>query len=152
MMTFRYSALIPAPVEAVWDLMVDPARLIEWNTELADVRDVSGPLDHVGAGYRQVFRLAGRPWENPDRWAVVAVDPYRGRQFRGTFLGSRVIGRDSFEPVPHGTRLTVEMEYRPPLGIVGRLLDPMLRRQLRRTLARNSDRLSELLVGEGGAR
>lgn len=144
----RYSTVIHAAPERLWDLMVDPARLTEWNTELAEVLDVSGPLDRVGGGYRQVFRFAGRRWENRGHWDVVAVEPYRHREFRGTILGMSVAGRDSFVPVADGTRIEVEVDYEPPWGVLGQMLDPLMRMSLRRTLARNGDRLAAIVTAE----
>lgn len=50
----RESLLLDEPREQVWQLFCDPDRWLEWNTELAEMRKVRGPFDHVGAGYTQV--------------------------------------------------------------------------------------------------
>jgi len=47
-----------------------------------------------------------------------------------------------------GTRLTIQVEYTPPWGLVGRVLDPMLRAMFRRTVARNGQALTALLADE----
>ena len=44
----RFSADIPFPVEQVWGLMIQPERMAEWNTEIPEVRDITGPMDRVG--------------------------------------------------------------------------------------------------------
>ena len=41
----RFSAVIPFPVERVWGLMIQPERMAEWNTEIPEVRDITGPMD-----------------------------------------------------------------------------------------------------------
>lgn len=71
----RIEATIPIPLKAVWDLMVQADRMPEWNTELAEVLDVSGNTDRVGGGYRQVWKLFGRRIESKHPWRITAVVP-----------------------------------------------------------------------------
>jgi len=147
---FAIEATIPAPLPAVWELMVQSRRLPEWNTELAAVLDVSGDTDRVGGGYRQVWRILGRRIESTHPWQVVAVEPYRWREFRGILpIGVAAVGRDRLEAVPGGTRVSVEIEYVRPWGPLGRLLAPMMRAMLRRTMAANARALTTLLRREG---
>jgi hypothetical protein len=40
--------------------MAQPERMAEWNTEIPEVHDISGPMDRVGGAYRQGRRFAGR--------------------------------------------------------------------------------------------
>ena len=47
---------------------------------------------------------------------VTAVEPLRHREFRGLTPMGPMIGRDWFEAIPEGTRLTVQIEYTPPWG------------------------------------
>ena len=75
----RFSAVIPFPVERVWRLMIQPERMAEWNTEIPEVRDITGPMDRVGGGYRQVWRFAGRWMVSKGLWQVTAVEPLRHR-------------------------------------------------------------------------
>jgi len=150
---FRIEAIIPAPLAAVWDLVVQSNRLPEWNTELVDVLDVTGNTDQVGGGYRQVWKILGRRIESKHPWLVTAVEPYRSREFRGILpIGLEAVGRDFFAAVDDGTRLSVEIEYVRPWGIVGRLLEPMMRAMLRRTMAANGRALTALLRDEAGGR
>jgi hypothetical protein len=57
----RQQAFVGAPIDRVWDLVILPARMPEWNGELAEARDVCGPMDRVGGGYRQVWRFPLQP-------------------------------------------------------------------------------------------
>lgn len=146
MSRFRVDAVIPAPLTAVWDLMAQTDRLPEWNTELDAVLDVTGDLDRVGGGYRQVWRMFGRRIESTHPWQVVAVEPYRTREFRGILpIGVSAIGRDRLDAVDGGTRVTVEIEYDRPWGVFGRLAEPFMRAMLRRTMASNARALTALL-------
>jgi uncharacterized protein YndB with AHSA1/START domain len=152
MSTFRIEATIAAPLSSVWDLMVQSHRMPEWNTELAEVLDISGNTDRIGGGYRQVWRLFGRRVESQHPWLVTAVEPYRSREFRGILpIGVEAVGRDRLEAVDGGTLVTVEIEYAAPWGIVGRLLEPVMRAMLRRTMAANARELSAILRREGPA-
>ena len=147
---FRTEATVPAPLNAVWDLMVQADRMPEWNTELDAVLDVTGDVDRVGGGYRQVWRMFGRRIESKHPWQVVAVEPYRAREFRGILpIGVGATGRDRFDAVDGGTRVTVEIEYERPWGTFGRLLERMMRAMLRRTMAANARALTALLQREG---
>ena len=144
----RVSAVIPFPVERVWGLMIQPERMAEWNTEIPEVRDIRGPMDRVGGGYRQVWRVAGRRMVSRGLWLVTEVEPLQHREFRGLTPMGPMIGRDWFEPIAEGTRLTVQVEYTPPWGLVGRLLDPLMRAMFRRTVTRNGRALTALLAEE----
>ncbi len=144
----RVSAVIPFPVERVWGLMIQPERMAEWNTEIPEVRDICGPMDRVGGGYRQVWRFAGRRIVSKGLWRVTAVEPLRHREFRSLTPMGPMVGRGWFEPIAEGTRLTIQVEYPPPWGRVGRLIDPILRAMFRRTVARNGRALTALLADE----
>jgi hypothetical protein len=148
MPTETYTSVILFPVERVWGLMIQPERMAEWNTEIPEVRDITGPMDRVGGGYRQVWRVAGRLMVSKGLWQVTAVEPSRHREFRGLTPMGPMIGRDWFEPIAEGTRLTIQVEYTPPWGPVGRLLDPFMQAMFRRTIGRNGRAIAALLAGE----
>jgi uncharacterized protein YndB with AHSA1/START domain len=152
MAAFRTQATVPAPLADVWDLMVQANRMPEWNTELAEVLDVSGNTDRIGGGYRQVWKLLGRRIESKHPWLVTAVEPYRSREFRGRLpIGVEAVGRDRLEAVADGTLVTVEIEYATPWGVLGTLIDPIMRAMLRRTMAANARELTAILRREGRA-
>lgn len=147
--SFRVEATIYASLNDVWDLMVQSHRMPEWNTELVEVLDVTGNTDRIGGGYRQVWKLLGRRIESKHPWLVTAVQPYRSRELRGLLpIGVPAIGRDRFEAVDEGTRLVVEIEYATPWGILGRLLEPVMHRMLRRTMAANAAALATIVRRE----
>lgn len=138
------SAIIDAPPQKVWMLLCDARRLLEWNSELADVRDAPDTLDWPGASYTQVWRMLGR--ELIGRMEIVAVDDGRGREVRGVLpIGAAFTGTETLEPVGVGTRLSVRLAYEIPWGPVGRLAHPVARRMTARMFARNARNLNELL-------
>lgn len=135
------------PLEDVWALFIDPDRWLEWNTELADIRDVRGPFDYPGAGYTQVWRLAR--WEKEGRWEVTACEPGVWREVAGvTPIGLAFEAREDFRKDANGSQVTVQISWSTPGGMVGRLLDrvvaePMLRRALRANGRRIRDVLGD---------
>lgn len=141
------SVHLDAPMEQVWDLFTDPDRWLDWNTELADMRDVDGPFDRPGRGYTQVWRVAGI--EREGTWRVTGCEPRAWRTVEGvTPIGLAYSARETFEDLGHGTRVTVRIAWQTPGGPFGRLVDvaagqPMLRRALRR----NSQRIRDVLAG-----
>ena len=44
----REEIRINAPVERIWAVGSDASRIAEWQTNLVEIRDVSGPIDQVG--------------------------------------------------------------------------------------------------------
>lgn len=141
------TADLNAPPPQVWSMLCNPNRLLEWNTELADVRDATPTLDYAGASYTQVWRILGR--ERLGRMEIVEVEPERGRQVRGTLpIGAAFSGRETIEPTEQGTRLSVSLEYEIPWGRVGRLFHPVARRFTERMFAKNARNLDGLLAKE----
>jgi carbon monoxide dehydrogenase subunit G len=76
---------VDAPIEAVWDLVTDTQRLVEWQSGLVEVKDSTGKLDRVGAGYSPVFRFAGRKLEG--HFEVTRMEKPNSLEFMGTSPG-----------------------------------------------------------------
>lgn len=143
-MKLQQTILFQGSLDDVWDLFVDPVRWQRWNTEWAEIRNVRGPFDHAGAGYTQVLKMLGR--ERLGEWQVLACEPKRWRQVGGTLpLGIPFHGRDEFHVVPQGTEVSLELECALPLGALGRAAGRLLRPVLQRQIRTNGDRARELL-------
>lgn len=98
------------PLDEVWGLFIDPDRWLEWNTELADLRDVRGPFDRPGSGYTQVWRLAR--WEREGSWQVIGCEPRRWREVAGmTPIGLAFEAREEFGEVTGGSQVTVQIRW-----------------------------------------
>lgn len=141
----RESLVLEHPLEAVWSLFIDPDRWLEWNTELADMRDVRGPFDHPSAGYTQVWRLG--PLEREGRWQVTGCEPRRWRTVAGrTPIGLDFTAREEFLSRDGGTEVTVEISWATPGGPAGRLFDRVVAEPtLRRALRANGERIHAVL-------
>ncbi len=113
---------IDAPIEQVFAIGAAAERRPEWQISCVEVKDVDGPLDHVGAAYTSVNVVAGRSLEA--RWAVSRVE-YPGLVEFTAVAGPTGTGHSvtRLEPEGGGTRYSVEMDYALPNGIIGQLLD-----------------------------
>lgn len=142
----RESLATDEPMERVWSLFIDPDRWLEWNTELAAIRDVRGPFDHEGAGYTQVWRLG--PWEREGHWAVTGCEPKKWRTVAGTTpIGLDFSARETFDTSRGRTVVTVEITWDTPGGAVGRWFDRLVGEPLlRRALRANSQRIRSVLA------
>ncbi len=115
---------IDAPAERVFELSIDAQRLPEWQNTVIEVKDVSGPLDRVGAGYTAVMKIAGRRLDG--RWEVTRVEKPSYFEVTGTAPGggrATVITR--IEPAGDGTDSTVELDYELPGGFLGGFADKL---------------------------
>lgn len=144
----RFTAEIVAPLERVFGLHVDPARVPEWFPGVRAIEDVSGPLDRIGTTYRLRFNrlLSGR-------CEVVAVDPPRmhSRTWSSRPLGSA--GRATmrfFEGRNGRTRIDFHATYTLPFGPLGRFADRLARVRSRaeRDMRREIDSFKQLAERE----
>ena len=106
MAAYRFSIVIDAPVERVFDTYVDLDRMPEWVVGVTGVTDVTGPLDRPGTRYTVRFGRMASPTE--------VLEVTRPTHIRTRF-GSQVLKGESdvtFEPEAGGTRLTQELHPR----------------------------------------
>lgn len=136
------------PLDEVWGLFIDPNRWLEWNTELAGMRDVRGPFDHPGSGYTQVWRLAR--WEREGSWVVTACEPGHWREVAGvTPIGLAFEAREEFQEFAEGSQVGVQISWYTPGGVLGRIFDRVLAEpMLRRALRANARRIRHVLGGQ----
>jgi len=139
---------IEAPIEAVWDLVMDPERLGEWVTIHESVSDVPEGELRKGSRFRQALRLKGVPLEV--RWEVTECErPHRARWRGEAAAGSKARIAYDLTATGSGTRFDYENEFVLPAGKVGKLAGRAFNaisgeREAKRTLAR----LKELLENE----
>jgi uncharacterized protein YndB with AHSA1/START domain len=118
----RSTVFIEAPPEAVWKVLTRAERRPEWEAAITEVRDVSGPMDEVGARWVEVREERGKA--APAQMEVTQVDKPRFIEWTGPLpAGGKLFFRVILEPRDGGTDKTVEAEARLPFGPVGRLFD-----------------------------
>ena len=131
---------IDAPIERVWDLVMDPERLGDWVTIHRSVADVPDGELTTGSRFRQEMRLKGIPLKV--RWEVVECRPPRHACWQGKAVAGAE-ARISYELSEDGTgtRFDYENEFELPAGKAGKLAGRAFNaisgdREAKRTLAR----------------
>lgn len=120
---------IHRPPEAVYDFAWQPERATEWIVNMVAVENVRPGDPATGLGWRfdWTYRLMSFTYHGQNR-IVEAERPLRLREESSGDLISTWDWR--FEPVEGGARAHLTVTYTPPLGWLGRLLDPILLKRL----------------------
>jgi uncharacterized protein YndB with AHSA1/START domain len=142
---------IDAPVERVWEKVMDARCLGQWVTTHDSVEGAVSGAAEEGTSFTQRLKLAGKGFKV--RWLIVEADAPRLARWRGEGPGgsaARVVYRLADEG--DGTRFDYENEYELPGGILGKAAGALVskapaRREARRSLAN----LKRLLESERGA-
>lgn len=137
---------VSRPVEEVFAFFSRPANLIRMTPPELHLRLVEGP-ERLQLGSRIV--LQGRRWGIPQRLVsqVTVYEPsvrFVDEQVEGPF--PRWAHTHAFEAVPEGTRLTDQIEYEPPAGVLGLLVTAsVIERDLHWVFDFRKQKLEELL-------
>ena len=139
-MRIEESIEINRPVEDVFAYVSDVNHLPQWAGTTIEVKDApEGPL-HDGATFTDVGKFLGWRIETPLEPTVEA--PHR-LMYRST---GGLVPHDwtyTFEPLGHGTRMTLAVEGEP--GGFFRLAGPFFERAFKRQLTTDIQRLKDLL-------
>ncbi len=111
---------IEAPIERVWELIMDPERLGEWVTIHEEVFDVpDGPL-RQGSRFGQRMKLKGVPLKV--RWEVAELEAPTAARWQGE-AAAGAVARISYGLSEGGavTTFDYENEFELPAGKVGKL-------------------------------
>ncbi len=117
---------LPVPPQAVWDVVMDPARLRDWVTIHRKAACAqSGPLA-LGSTLDQVLMIRGTPFKV--HWTVVQADAPAIAVWEGRGP-ARSRARTAYRLSPRpggGTRFDYENDFRPPFGPLGAVAGQML--------------------------
>jgi uncharacterized protein YndB with AHSA1/START domain len=140
---------IEAPIERVWDLVMDPDRLGDWVTIHDSVSDVhKGDLES-GSRLRQKMKLKGVPLKV--KWEVVECEaPKRARWTGEAAAGARAEIVYDLSASNGVTTFDYQNEFELPAGKAGKLAGKAFNamsgdREARKSLAR----LKKILEDEG---
>jgi uncharacterized protein YndB with AHSA1/START domain len=141
-------AVIPAPVERVWEVISATHRYAEWVAVCLEVTDHHGEAT-VGRTYSERNVLLG-PLTTRSTWTVREVTPMTRRVDSGTGfpLVHDLTSAFSLRPVPEGTELTYEVTYRFGLGRIGVFVDKVQQGGQRAAMRQSLANLAELLRSE----
>jgi len=111
-------ALIEAPPEAVWDVVMNPARLSEWVTIHRGLRDIDPGTPRVGFEMSQTLHLRGVNFHV--HWELVECEPPRRALWEGRGPARSTAHIEYLlRPQNGGTRFHYSNEFRAPLGALG---------------------------------
>lgn len=150
MLTVVASTHVPAPPEAVWELISDTTRYAEWVEGTDAVTRTDGPA-WEGSTYDEANTLLG-PWKAKSSWRVTEYAPHRRQVHTSTNVpfAKRFDFVMELEPQAEGTLFVVTLEAKPSLGPVGavvaRLMKGVADAENRRTVAN----IAELVAREQG--
>jgi hypothetical protein len=146
--TLEEVAVLPFPVERVWEVLSATNRYAEWVAVVREVTDHHGTAT-VGRTYSEVNTLLG-PLTTRSTWTVREVTPMSRRVDTGTGfplvhdLESAFLLRE----VPGGTEMTYRVSYRFGLGRLGPVVDKAQQGGQRKAMRQSMANLEELLRSE----
>jgi uncharacterized membrane protein len=110
---------INAPIEQVWEVVMDPDRLKDWVTIHRSVKDVSDNPLKQGSTMEQVLHMRGFSFHV--NWRLVDVSPPNVAQWegRGPAYSRARIRYELADGANGGTRFRYMNEFTPPGGRLG---------------------------------
>jgi carbon monoxide dehydrogenase subunit G len=146
MVRFQLSVEIARPVHEVWEYLIEPENVPEWQASALSSRQLSdGPMG-VGTHLEDERKFLGRRARSEVE--VTEFEPEQRFTLHGISGPVRFTVRHRLEPTDAGTRLDVEAEADPGHGI-GRLARPMIERAAAHEIRKDFDRLKERLEDRG---
>jgi ligand-binding SRPBCC domain-containing protein len=151
-MRYTKQSHIAAPPAAVFAFHEQPDALARLTPPWDRVEIIEGG-GSIRPGARVVLRLRVGPFWR--RWVAEHVDydpphVFSDRQVSGPF--QCWFHRHKFlDDGQGGTWLRDEVDFEPPLGPLGRLLAPLIRRRLERTFAFRHEQTRRIVEGRGGS-
>ena len=141
-------AVVPAPLESVWELVCDTSRYAEWVEGTDEVTRTDGPAAR-GSTYDEVNPILG-PWRAKTHWTVTDFEPPRRMVHRGTGLPLSESFDVIFELSPEGdaTGLTQTLRGKPAFGPVGAVFVRLMEGQVARDNQKSVENLAALAARE----
>ncbi len=136
---------IKRPPEEVFAYVADLARHDEWQSQIREITvETDGPT-RVGTRSREKRKMPGGPTVTAT-YEITEFEPPRRASFRGVDGPVRVLGTVTVSPAEGGSRVGVEIDL---VGHgIGKLLALIGRRQLRKQVPLDQQRLKERLESQ----
>jgi uncharacterized protein YndB with AHSA1/START domain len=141
---------VKRPPEAVFDFVSDDRNLPRWRTEALSSQLVTAEPVGPGSRFRQVVRLP-RGKEVVAESEIVDYEPNHRVTSRVPNATAPSFDEITFDPTADGTRVTHrwDFEYSYPMAVSGgRLLEPLVRRQILKWRRAGVVRIKEILEAE----
>jgi carbon monoxide dehydrogenase subunit G len=138
---FELSVEIAKPVHEVWEYLIEPENVPEWQASAFSSHQISDGAMGVGTHLQDERRFLGHRARSEVE--VTEFEPERLFTLHGLSGPVRFTVRHRLEPSAAGTRVRVEAEA-DPSGI-GRLMRPVVERAAAHEIRKDFDRLKEKL-------
>jgi uncharacterized membrane protein len=151
MSTVQADIEIAAPIEAVWQVVMDPQRLADWVTIHKSVKNVSDSPLRRGSTMEQAMHVRGLTFRV--HWTVVSLSAPEQAEWEGTGPAhSRALIRYELARVDdERTRFQYTNEFKTPGGRLGNIASRMIVGATSEREAHSSlTRLKALLEGSPG--
>ena len=143
MVRFELSVEIARPVHEVWEYLIEPENVPEWQASASSSHQISdGPM-RVGTHLEDERRFLGRRARSEVE--VTEFEPERLFTLHGISGPVRFTVRHRLERTATGTHLQIEAEADP--GGVARLMRPMVEHAAAHEIRKDFDRLKHKLEG-----
>jgi uncharacterized membrane protein len=142
-----HSIEINRPPEDVFRYLDDLERHREWQTAIQETRLETDPPTRVGSRATDTRKVPGGAREFT--YEITEHDPPRRSAFRGLNGPVRPVGTVTVEAVGDGSRSQVTLQFDLEGHGFGKLIAPLARRDARRQIPKDQERLKERL--ESGA-
>lgn len=141
-MQIRSEVVIDRPAEAVFAYVADFENNPRWQSGMRTCTWITEPPIRVGSRYEQEAEMFGRPVRST--FEVTAFEPGRSISIASIESTFPIQVTRSVEPVGEGrARVTADVGGGP--GGLARLLNPLMRRMVKRSVDGDYARLKELL-------
>ena len=124
---------VDAPIGEVWESWADFGNIYRFNPNLKHSRLLSDASEPVGVGSTRHCDMA-----DSKNWIRERIVDYRPHQsvkidvYEGTLPLKSMLATFDFEKLSNDrTRVQMKVEFEPKMGIVGRLMVPLMKRQFR---------------------
>lgn len=117
--------IIHSPVEKVFKFMADPNNLPEIWPAMDAIRNVT-PNPKGGFNFEWTYKMAGMHFEGASETTEYVLNK---RYITRSKMGIESTFCWEFESVSEGTRLHLEVEYKIPLPLIGKLAEAVILKQ-----------------------
>jgi len=126
MVKIERTTMINAPVEKVFEYLLQPTNLPEIWPSMVEVKDFKDTPEHVGSTYNWVYKMAGVHFKGASECVEFVANK---RTVTNSAGGITSTFDYTFEPVDGQTRLIQKIQYIIPIPLLGKLAEAFIRKQ-----------------------
>lgn len=125
MAKFARDEFVSCPPQRVFDLLCDLDRLSEFSHMTVGIRNGPGRAIATGDRFEQVVKVLGVEFDG--EWEVTSVVPGSLIRIEGrSHSNGKASLTQRITPEGGGSRVTFDVDYDPPFGVLGELADKVL--------------------------